>query len=191
MTDHPNYKELSPAPDREKHEYTWTDRRAELYDLVERAGSTRNLSKSTRELGDRYDVSHTTIRKDLEAIREFEAQHLGDDVETEISLLESSAVQDHLEAAKHHRQLASRTSNRDEKAKHLQKSADHKAAALQLSSRKLRDLQSVGEVPRVADEISLEAEVDQTTTHEVDDETREAAVEAIRRMQDKDDETDG
>jgi hypothetical protein len=189
MTDHPNYRENTPPDDKRQEDYNWAERRAELYDLVEKAGSTRHLSKSTRELGDRYDVSHTTIQKDLDAIREFEAENLGEDVETEISLLESSAVEDHLQAAKDYRQLANNTGNREDRAKYLQKSAEHKSAALQLATTKLRGLQSVGEVPRVADEISLEAEVDQSTEVELDETTRAAAVEAIRNLQEEEDES--
>jgi len=97
MTDHPNYRSLSPPEDKPRSEYTYAERRAELYDLIDRAGHYRNLERSQRELGDRYGVSHTTIRKDINAILEWKAEHLGDNAEAELETLKTRAVEKALE----------------------------------------------------------------------------------------------
>lgn len=197
----PNYRELEPPvtpeealskygresdwPDdvtiKPRDDWTWAERRAELYDMLERAGHRAALP-SLRALGDRYDVSHTTIRKDLDAIAEWEAVHLGADVEVELSLLQRSAVRDYLREA---RKLRKEGKN-DE-------AADMKAAAYRLASSHLSDLQSTGTVDHAAmkQEVALEGELDSTRTIEVDDEDRELALELVRARQERDAGGDG
>lgn len=97
MTDHPNYRSLSPPEDKPREEYTYAERRAELYDAIDRAGHYRNLERSQRQLGDRYGVSHTTIRKDINAILEWKADHLGENAEAELETLKNKAVRDALD----------------------------------------------------------------------------------------------
>jgi len=97
MTEHPNYRALSPPDEKARPEYTYTERRAELYDLIEQAGHYRNLERSTRDLGNRYGVSHNTIRNDIEAIHEWKADHLGQHATAELQTLKTRAVQDALD----------------------------------------------------------------------------------------------
>jgi DNA-binding FadR family transcriptional regulator len=97
MTDHPNYRALSPPDEKARPEYTYTERRAELYDLIEQAGHYRNLERSIRDLGNRYGVSHTTIRNDIEAIHEWKADHLGQHATAELQTLKTRAIQDALD----------------------------------------------------------------------------------------------
>lgn len=97
MSNDPNYRALSAPSDKQREEYTWVERRAELYDLVEQAGHYRNLERSTRELGDRYGVSHTQIRKDLETIREWKRDHLGANAEADLETLYNHAVEELLD----------------------------------------------------------------------------------------------
>lgn len=199
MSNDPNYRDLNPPPtpsevramygaddprleealddSKRREDWTWAERRAELYDMIERAGDWRNLSSSLRELGDRYDVSHTTIRNDIDAILEWEADHLGSDVEVELSMLQRSAVQDYLREARQKR-----------KAGDYKKAAELKARAYKVASSHLSDLQSTGELDHAArkQEVALDAEVDSTTSFEVDDETRELALEVVRAQQQSD-----
>lgn len=97
MSNDPNYRALSPPSDKPREEYSWAERRAELYDAVEQAGHYRNLERSTRQLGDRYGVSHTQIRNDLEAIRQWKRDHLGENAEADLEILQSHAVQELLD----------------------------------------------------------------------------------------------
>lgn len=97
MSDAPNYRALSPPSTKPRDEYSYVERRAELYDMIEQAGTYRNLQRSTRELGDRYGVSHTQIQKDIRRILSWKADHLGDYTEAELETLKTKAVQDALE----------------------------------------------------------------------------------------------
>jgi len=98
MGDHPNYRALSTPEGKHRPEYTYAERRAELYDLIDQKGHYRNLERSTRQLGDRYGVSHTTIRRDIQAILDWKADHLGENTEAELETLKTKAVQDALDA---------------------------------------------------------------------------------------------
>jgi hypothetical protein len=103
MADHPNYRALSPPADKAPDEYTYVERRAELYDLIEQAGHYRNLERSTRDLGARFGVSHTTIQKDIRRILEWKADNLGQHIDAELETLKTKAVREALdngEAAK-------------------------------------------------------------------------------------------
>jgi len=93
----PNYRAITPPADKKRTEYSYVERRAELYDMLERAGHYRNLERSTRQLGDRFGVSHTQIRKDIQRIMKWKAEHLGDHVDAELETLKTKAVQDALE----------------------------------------------------------------------------------------------
>jgi len=126
MTDHPNYRSLSPPEDKAREEYTYAERRAELHDMIDRAGHYRNLERSQRQLGDRYGVSHTTIRKDINAVLEWKAEHLGENTTAELETLKNRAVEQALE-------------NNDP------------AEAYSIISQHLSNLQSVGAVEEAAD----------------------------------------
>lgn len=97
MSNEPNYRTLSPPTDKKRTDYTYVERRAELYNALEDAGHYRNLERSTRELGNRYGVSHTTIRKDIQRILSWKADHLGENAEAELETLKTKAVRDALD----------------------------------------------------------------------------------------------
>lgn len=100
MSNVPNYRSLSPPDDKPTEEYTWAERRSEIYDLIEKAGHYRNIEASQRELGRRYGVSHSQIREDIQAINEWTAEHLGDNAEAELESLKTTAVQHLIEQGK-------------------------------------------------------------------------------------------
>jgi|APHM01.1.fsa_nt_gi hypothetical protein len=93
MSTEPNYRSLSPPTDKDRADYSYAERRAELYDLVEKAGHYRQIEQSQTELGRRFSVSQQTIAKDLKRIREWKADHLGDTAEAELNTLKTNAVQ--------------------------------------------------------------------------------------------------
>lgn len=93
MSNVPNYRKLSPPEDKDPEDYTWAERRAELYDMIERAGHYRNIERSQRELAARYGVAQNQIHEDIKAINEWTAEHLGAQAEAELETLKNRAVQ--------------------------------------------------------------------------------------------------
>jgi hypothetical protein len=94
---HANYREINPPPDKPESEYTPAERRAELFDMIERAGHYRNLQQSYRQLGGRYGVSHETIRKDINRVLEWKRENLSPHAKVELETLKTKAVQELLE----------------------------------------------------------------------------------------------
>lgn len=133
MSNQPDYSRLSPPPEKDPTEYTYTERRAELYDMIERQGGYRNLNQSQRALGDRYGVVHRTIKKDIDRILEWKKEHLGDHAESELSLVQGRGVQDYIEAAKEYREKGQ-----------YEKAGECMAKAYELSSDHFEDLQEAG-----------------------------------------------
>lgn len=89
----PNYRTISPPDDKSPGEYSYVERRAELYDMIERAGHYRNLERSQRELGRRYDVSAKTVNKDIQRVNEWIADHMGGTAEAELETIKDRAIQ--------------------------------------------------------------------------------------------------
>jgi len=73
--DGPNYASITPPDEKHPKDYTYVERRAEIYRLIEEAGHPHNLERSQAELGERYGVSQKQISKDIQRLREFEAEH--------------------------------------------------------------------------------------------------------------------
>lgn len=95
----PDYRTIQPPEDKPREEYTYVERRAELYNMIENVGHYRNLyaKYSTRELGRRYGVSYETIRNDVQAINEWQADNLADGVEHELETLKNKAIQKYID----------------------------------------------------------------------------------------------
>ena len=98
---HANYREINPPSDTASEDYTTAERRAELFDAIERAGHYRNLQRSYRTLGKQYDVSHETIRKDINRVLEWKQAHLAPHAEVELETLKTKAVQELINAGEY------------------------------------------------------------------------------------------
>jgi hypothetical protein len=94
---HANYREINPPPDKNPEDYTPAERRAELFDAIERAGHYRNLQRSYRQLGEQYGVSKQQIRKDIVRILEWKEEHLSPHAKVELETLKTKAVQELLD----------------------------------------------------------------------------------------------
>lgn len=90
--DTPNYAAISPADDKHPKDYSYIERRAEIYRLIEEAGHPHNLERSQQELADRYGVSQKQISKDIQRLREFEAEHNTERTQSVTSWLAEKAV---------------------------------------------------------------------------------------------------
>jgi len=97
----PDYATLPVPSEKPPTEYTWAERRSELYNYIEKAGHPRNLERSQKQLGDRYGVSQRQISDDVQAIREFESEHVGEDVRANTSFVCEKAVRELLENGNH------------------------------------------------------------------------------------------
>ena len=84
-----------PVPnDKPPDEYTWPERRSEIYNLIEEAGHPRNLERTQEQLGRRYGVSQRQISDDIEAIREYEQDRVGDDAKANTGFICQKAVRE-------------------------------------------------------------------------------------------------
>lgn len=90
--DTPNYPAINPPDDKRPGEYSYVERRAEIYRLIEEAGHPHNLERSQQDLADRYDVSQRMISKDIERLRQFEAEHNSERTKSVTSWLAEKAV---------------------------------------------------------------------------------------------------
>lgn len=94
MTSDIGYATLPVPADKSPDEYTYAERRSELYNLIEEAGHPRNLERSQEELGRRYGVSQRQISGDIQVIREYEAERVGSDARANTEFICSKAVRE-------------------------------------------------------------------------------------------------
>jgi Arc/MetJ-type ribon-helix-helix transcriptional regulator len=154
MANHPDYATVEIPDDTPATEYTWAQRRSELYDLIGEAGHPRNLERSQAELGHRYAVDQSQISHDIQAIREYETDRSGDGADANTEFVIRRSVRGLLE---------------DEDWR--------EAACTQLDYYDW--LFDTGKREKAPDKL----DVDQTTTHELDDEDRSVALDTIRELQ--------
>lgn len=82
MTDNlPDYTTIEPPNDTPPDEYTHHERRAELLQLMERAGGPYAVNLAS--LADRYDVHRSTLSRDRQRLKEAINERLGDDAPLE------------------------------------------------------------------------------------------------------------
>jgi len=71
-----NYRAVNVPEDTEPEDYSYTERRAEILQLIEEAGHPDAINQS--RLADRYDVARSTVNRDFNRVREYYRDHLGD-----------------------------------------------------------------------------------------------------------------
>jgi hypothetical protein len=89
-----NYHEVTIPEDKPKDEWTSTQRRAWIYQkkLVDENKIYSEVSRT--EVGDKFDVHHTTITNDIKVLKEFVANNIGDDFEAELELMQRNALRE-------------------------------------------------------------------------------------------------
>lgn len=92
-----NYRKIVIPDDKFPHEYTYPERRAEIYRMIERRGHPKNLEYTQRELADRYGVDRSAIWTDIKNLKEFEKRNVGRDEEANTSFLATRAIEDALD----------------------------------------------------------------------------------------------
>lgn len=76
MSSNIDYAAVTVPEDKHPTEYSYSERRSEVLQLIEEAGHPRALNQS--ELGERYGVSQQQISKDFDRLAEYVEQHLGE-----------------------------------------------------------------------------------------------------------------
>ena len=77
MTDETNYRRVSIPEQKPPGEYHWTERRAEILQLVEEAGHPRKINQA--RLAERYGVSTAQICKDMKRLRKFITENIDEE----------------------------------------------------------------------------------------------------------------
>lgn len=77
MSNSTNYDAVNVPDEKPRVDYTYVERRAEILELVERAGHPDALNKS--QLAREYSVSHTTIGRDFDRLAEYVDENLARD----------------------------------------------------------------------------------------------------------------
>ena len=75
MTHNIDYATVDVPAEKSPADYQYTERRADILDVVLRAGSPNRMRQS--DLADRYDVDQSTISRDMDAISDYVAEQLG------------------------------------------------------------------------------------------------------------------
>ncbi|WP_248908138.1 hypothetical protein [Halocatena marina] len=90
-----DYGAVDPPPEKSPTEYSYVERRAEIAKLIEQQGHPHGFNKA--ELGRRYGVSRTQIRKDLDRLKDYYTDRLGIDAKVESELAYRKIVREHLD----------------------------------------------------------------------------------------------
>lgn len=77
MTNETDYRTVAVPEDKTPGDYHWTERRAEILQLVEEAGHPRKINQA--RLADRYGVSTAQICKDMKRLRKFITENIDEE----------------------------------------------------------------------------------------------------------------
>lgn len=100
MAEQPDYATISPPEDKPETEYSWRERRAELYRLLKQYGHPRNIEMNQSELGDRYGCDQSRISKDFQKLREYFKKRSGSRAVAETGMLGEKVVEQIIEQAR-------------------------------------------------------------------------------------------
>lgn len=90
-----DYSSIPIPEDKPPEEYTFNERRAEILRMIERKGHPWGFNYS--QLGRRYGVSHTTIRKDFDRLKEWYRDRIGEEADFSSEIAYKRIIQEHLD----------------------------------------------------------------------------------------------
>lgn len=96
MVSEPDYSAIPVPDEKEPEEYTYNERRADILKRIEEKGHPWDFNYS--ELGRKYDVSHTQIRKDFDRLKEWYQDKIGNDSMVASELAYRRIIQGHLDS---------------------------------------------------------------------------------------------
>jgi len=92
MTD---YSQVAVPDDKAPEDYHWTERRAEIFQMIERKGHPWGFNKA--QLGRRYGVSDQQIHDDFDRLKEWYKDRIGDDARVVSDIAFQRIIQHHME----------------------------------------------------------------------------------------------
>jgi len=92
----PNYRQIRVPEDVPPEEYSYSQRRAEILQLIEEAGHPDALNQA--QLGRRYEVDRSSICRDFKRLREFLRETIGDHRHAVSATVFRKAIREHVEA---------------------------------------------------------------------------------------------
>jgi hypothetical protein len=91
MTD---YSQVSVPENKPAEDYHWTERRAEILQMIEQKGHPWGFNKS--QLGRRYGVSDQQIHDDFDRLKEWYQDRIGTDAKVVSDLAFQRIIQEHM-----------------------------------------------------------------------------------------------
>jgi len=91
----PDYRKVSLPDDEPRSEFTYVERRAAILRIIEKRGHPWGLNKS--QLGREFGVSDAQIHKDLDRLKEYYSNLIGEDARTASELAYRRIVQEHMD----------------------------------------------------------------------------------------------
>lgn len=98
-SDGPEYATISPAEEKDREDYTYIERRAELYRMLKKYGHPRNIEMKQTELAKRYNVDQAQISRDFKRLREYFRARAGDRTIGETEMLGEKVVEEIIDQA--------------------------------------------------------------------------------------------
>lgn len=101
MSDKTDYYNVTIPDDTPPSEYHWTQRRAEILELIIRAGTPKAINQS--RLAERYDTCQSNIHKDLDRLKDYIKEHVGRDIKFTSELLYRKAVDEYVKRGEYNK----------------------------------------------------------------------------------------
>jgi len=91
----PEYTEVPLPDDKPRSEYTYVERRAAILRIIEKRGHPWGLNKS--QLGREFGVSDAQIHKDLDRLKDYYSNRIGEDAKASTEMAYKRIIQEHLD----------------------------------------------------------------------------------------------
>jgi len=90
----PDYRQVALPDDKPREEYSYVERRAAILRIIEKRGHPWGLNKS--QLGREFGVSDAQIHKDLDRLKDWYSNQIGQDAEFSSELAYKKIIQEHM-----------------------------------------------------------------------------------------------
>ncbi len=91
----PDYRQVPLPDDKPRGDYSYVERRAAILRVIEKRGHPWGLNKT--QLGREFGVSDAQIHKDLDRLKEWYSNRIGEDAEFSSELAYKKIVKEHMD----------------------------------------------------------------------------------------------